>query len=1083
MQSRFRSESQAWVKKCKSPSQMLKAVEDQMSELNAKPPNLVSREEEDRLQREHERCLLMRESYWHQRSKIKWAVLGDRNSSFFHASTVTRRRRNHIGSLFVLGTGWATTEAEIRSTFVSHFKGIYTKGPTAQIGSIYSAALLESLPKIPTFIRPCLELIPSNLEIHKVAMSLGPHKAAGPDGFNAHLLQQYWDVFGALVCEEVSKFFITGVMPSSIAKSNLILIPKVKDPCQVGDYRPISVCNVIYKIISKILTTRLKPYIARCVSSSQSAFIPGREIFENVILIREVLHSFKSSSYSCPDFCLKVDLSKAFDRMDWDYLQSILPLYGVPSRMIAWIMACVRSSEFSIILNGASSGGSFKPSCGLRQGCSLSPYLFILGMDLLFRSLESMVNVGLIQGVRMAPSCQPITNILYADDLLLLGKAQLQEAHLVKQALQAFAAVSGQRIGPGKSSIWFSNITGETDRELIANCFEVKQDVISLSYLGAPIATTAQAFDFLIEVVSSRLNSWKSKLLSQAGRIILIKSVLQAILIYFMATTMIPANVIKKLNALIRKFFWGKVDKQRYMALLAWEKISAPIGLGGLGLRDLSIMNKAMLMKMLWRMVMGSEALWAQQLRAKYLPRSHLWSSKRGSRCTGFWRGLLALREHLQSMVAWQLGDGSICRIFAEPWFPQALSHTPQTQQDRLATVNSLVDEGTGLWKVDLIAGRFRYAAAMAIISNIRPPTQGRGTNRLIFSLSSNGLYSVKKAYASLYTKLSHQLSGGLGVNDQRLTRLWKHIWHAGQLPPRLRVFLWKLAHSAIPLGKVMSSRLRRGDPICQMCGQEEEDALHLAMLCSFSRSVWLGRRLAIRTDRFGPNIQRALIDLMEMVPEPLWEEVGLTLWAIWRSRNNLVFQGKQPSFEGFCSFITQVSTKMTVASSKGKPPISQAGGFSQNAPIELHPICCYSDGSWAFGWVGGAGITLFNQGNLIAYKTSRTIACCPLQAEAIALQQGVNHAIQSGVSECTFLTDCKALAEAIMEFNPPTDVDWRAHKEIFDIWKKVKCNKGFNCVHITREQNTLADELAKRGRIIGEDYMGFSFPMFQPLF
>lgn len=69
------------------------------------------------------------------------------------------------------------------------------------------------------------------------------------------------------------------------------------------------------------------------------------------------------------------------------------------------------------------------------------------------------------------------------------------------------------------------------------------------------------------------------------------------------------------------------------------------------------------------------------------------------------------------------------------------------------------------------------------------------------------------------------------------------------------------------------------------------------------------------------------------------------------------------------------------------------------------------------------------------------------------------------------------------MEFNPPTDVDWRAHKEIFDIWKKVKCNKGFNCVHITREQNTLADELAKRGRIIGEDYMGFSFPMFQPLF
>lgn len=213
----------------------------------------------------------------------------------------------------------------------------------------------------------------------------------------------------------------------------------------------------------------------------------------------------------------------------------------------------------------------------------------------------------------------------------------------------------------------------------------------------------------------------------------------------------------------------------------------------------------------------------------------------------------------------------------------------------------------------------------MAIISNIRPPVQGRGTDKLIFLLSSNGLYLVKKAYASLYTKLSRQSSGGLGVNDQRLTRLWKHIWHAGEMPPRLRVFLWKLAHSAIPLGKVMNSRLRRGDPICQICGQEEEDDLYLAMLCPFSRSVWLGGRLAIRTDRFGPTIQRALIDLMEMVPESLWQEVGLTLWAIWRNRNNLVFQGKQPSFEGLCSFITQVDTKITVASTKGKALIPQA--------------------------------------------------------------------------------------------------------------------------------------------------------------
>lgn len=652
MQRQFKSEAQAWVKKNKSPSQMLKEVEKEMSRLNATQPAQVDREEESRLNTEHERCLLMREMFWHQRSRIKWAIFGDRNSAFFHASTVTRRRRNAIGSIWVPGSGWVTEEREIRRVFLAHFRGIYTRGVRADINLVYSPTLLCNFPRIPDFIGPSLDSIPSDQEIQKSLMVLGPHKAARPDGFNAFLLQQQWDFFGPLVTLEVQNFFITGTMQSEIAKSNLILIPKVKDPSQVGDYRPISMCNVIYKVISRILTNRLKPYIAGCISSSQSAFVPGREISENVILLREVLHSFKSPSHVNSDFCLKVDLSKAFDRMDWDFLDSIIPLYGIPNQMRKWIMACVRSSEFSIVLNGGGSGGSFKLSCGLRQGCSLSPYLFIMGMDLLSRSLADLVKTCSIQGVKMAPSCTPITDILYADDLLLLGRATPQEAVLFKQALEAFSAVSGQQIGPAKSSIWFSQSTGTVERDEIADIFGVNQEIVYLSYLGAPITTTAQSFDFLVEGVSSRLNSWKSKILTQAGRIVLIKLVLQAVPIYFMATTLIPIKIINKLNALVRKFFWGKVDKQRYMALLAWDKITAPIGMGGIGLRDLHQMNKSMLMKMLFRIVVGSEALWAQQLRAKYLPRSELWLSKRRSRCTIFWRGILSLRDNLQTMVS-----------------------------------------------------------------------------------------------------------------------------------------------------------------------------------------------------------------------------------------------------------------------------------------------------------------------------------------------------------------------------------------------------------------------------------------------
>lgn len=869
-------------------------------------------------------------------------------------------------------------------------------------------------------------------------------------------------------------------MQPDIAKSNLILIPKVKDPCQVGDYRPISVCNVLYKVISKILTSRLKPYIAGCISTSQSAFVPGREISESVILLREVLHSFKSSSYSNPDFCLKVDLSKAFDRMDWDYLEAILPLYGFPQKLRTWIMACVRSSEFSIILNGGGGGGSFKPSCGLRQGCSLSPYLFILGMDLLSRSLAQLVQGRLLQGVRMAPSCPPITDIVYADDLLLLGRAQTQEALQIKQALEAFSAVSGQQIGPAKSSIWFSRPTGPLERMNIAAIFGVNREIVSSSYLGAPIITNAQGFDFLIERVSSRLNSWKSKMLSQAGRIVLIKSVLQALPIYFMATTVIPAKIINKLNALIRKFFWGKVDKQRYMALLAWDKVSAPIMGGGLGFRDLQLMNKAMLLKMLWKVAAGSEALWVQQLRAKYLPRSKLWLSKRGTRCTIFWRGILALRENLQPMISWKLGDGSMCTIFAQPWFPQALSHDSQTYSDRSDTVNQLVDEETGNWNVERISGRFGYAAALWIVSNLRPPAPGRGPDKLIFSLSQNGDFSVKKAYAALLaTQTVISRTSAQGVNEQELASLWKRIWKGGEMPPRLRVFVWKLTHGALPLGQTMSTRLQRGDPTCQICGQAAEDELHIAFHCPFSRACWLVGNLAIKSDGFNYPIKRSLVQLMDLVPEERWQEVCMNLWAIWRSRNDLAFQGKTPSYEVYRRYVSQIEAENSLSRARRMGIQQHSGQQVSNTSHPTSLLSCRVDGSWAFGWIGGIGFSLSIENALVAYKSERVLACCPLQAEAIALVQGLNYAISIGLSECAFITDNQTLAEACSNLNPPLEVDWRAHREIFDVWKKIRCNRGFTCSYEGRSNNGMADYLAKRGRKIGDSYLGFTFPMF----
>ncbi|KAL1200003.1 putative mitochondrial protein [Cardamine amara subsp. amara] len=239
--------------------------------------------------------------------------------------------------------------------------------------------------------------------------------------------QSYWHIVGPRVIMEVRRFFETGELPQEWNFTQLCLLPKKPNPKKMADLRPISLCLVMYKIVSRVLCARLKKFLPEIVSETQGAFVAGRLISDNILLAHEMVHGLQTNPRCNEDFmALKTDMSKAYDRVEWSFLKELFIRLGFDRKWIEWIMTCITSVSYSVLLNGRAHG-FIKSERGIRQSDPLFPFIFILCVEALLHTMNKAEQEGRISGITLSRGCPMVQQLLFADDSLFMCRATFKE--------------------------------------------------------------------------------------------------------------------------------------------------------------------------------------------------------------------------------------------------------------------------------------------------------------------------------------------------------------------------------------------------------------------------------------------------------------------------------------------------------------------------------------------------------------------------------------------------------------------------------------------------------------------------------
>ncbi|GKV13733.1 hypothetical protein SLEP1_g24717 [Rubroshorea leprosula] len=389
--------------------------------------------------------LRKREAIWKQKSRSEWVKLGDQNSRYFHKIANGRKAQNSISGLLCAGR-WVEEPDMVKKEVVNFFRKLFQEehwNRPKPTNLVFKRIFDEQ--------RMWLERPFSDVEIEEGLKNCAGGKAPGPDGYNFNFLKLFWNSIKEDFVSFFREFHQHSRLVRGLNSSFLALIPKKLSPKELKDFRPISLIGCVYKLLAKVLANRLKVVMPEIIGEAQSAFVGGRQLVDSALVLNEVVDEVRMRKKLA--FIYKADFQKAYDCVNWSFLDGMMDGFGFGAKWRGWIMKCLSTARFSVLVNGSSTE-EIDMEKGLRQGDPLSPFLFLMVVEGLNGLVKTLENEGLLHGIEVGKRGLTVSLLQFADDTVFLGMADSGNITMVKTILRWFELMSGLRLNFNKSSLY-----------------------------------------------------------------------------------------------------------------------------------------------------------------------------------------------------------------------------------------------------------------------------------------------------------------------------------------------------------------------------------------------------------------------------------------------------------------------------------------------------------------------------------------------------------------------------------------------------------------------------------------------------